>query len=142
MSNEKKSATLGMPHGTAAHRLRKMILFDLLKRHNENVCVRCSGLIETVEELSVEHIKPWEGISAELFWDLQNVAFSHTICNYRSGFKHGGTPKRKIGLEGTAWCRVHQKFEPIENFYKNGSRWNGLQKDCKESRPDRVSVGG
>jgi hypothetical protein len=81
MSNEKKSATLGMPHGTAMHHLRKNVMFHLLKKLNENVCFKCSAAIEKVEDLSIEHKKPWEGISAELFWDIENVAFSHLHCN-------------------------------------------------------------
>jgi hypothetical protein len=81
MRKRKAVETLGMPQGTASNRLRKMLLFRQLEKHNENVCVRCNQIILTVEELSVEHIKPWEGISAELFWDLDNVAFSHLNCN-------------------------------------------------------------
>jgi hypothetical protein len=54
-SGARKSAFLGMPHGTAANRLRKMILFNLLQRHGENVCFKCSKFIETADELSIEH---------------------------------------------------------------------------------------
>lgn len=80
-SNERKTETLGMPHGTATNRLRKNILFHLLKKHGENYCFKCSELIEEVEDLSIEHKKPWQGVSAELFWDLENIAFSHLHCN-------------------------------------------------------------
>ena len=72
-SNKRKALTLGMPHGTAVGRLRKNVLFSILKRHSENVCARCKELITVVEDLSLEHIKPWEGISADLFWDLDNL---------------------------------------------------------------------
>ena len=77
----RKSAFLGIPHGTACKRLRKMVLFDLLRRHGENVCFKCAGVIEIAEELSIEHKQPWEGISIELFWSLENIAFSHLRCN-------------------------------------------------------------
>jgi hypothetical protein len=80
-SGARKSAFLGMPHGTAGNRLRKMILFNLLQRHGENVCFKCAEPIETAEELNIEHKQPWEGISVELFWDLENIAFSHLRCN-------------------------------------------------------------
>lgn len=138
-SNRKAVDTLGMPQGTASNRLRKMLLFRQLKNHNENVCVRCEKEIETVEELSVEHIKPWEGISAELFWDLDNVAFSHMKCN-KPHIYHGGIAKRKIGPEGTAWCTPCKNFHAVEKFHKDRSAWNGLQSHCKQFRPDRVSV--
>jgi hypothetical protein len=74
-------AQLGMPPGTAAGRLRKIILFHLLCRLEENICFKCAKEIVTVDELSIEHKEPWEGRSAELFWDLNNIAFSHLRCN-------------------------------------------------------------
>ena len=101
MSGEKKKGdALGMPIGTATHRLRKMILFHLLKKHNENFCFQCGAKIEIVEELSIEHKKPWLHESVDLFWDMDNIAFSHLHCNMAAGrhlvgknkngdFKHG-----------------------------------------------------
>lgn len=79
--NEEKSRQLGMPFGTANAKLRKMILFHLLKKHNENICFQCGKVIETVEELSIEHKKPWLHESTELFWDIADIAFSHLHCN-------------------------------------------------------------
>ena len=70
-----------MPFGTAGGKLKKMILFDLLKRHSENVCYRCGNEIESCDELSVEHKKAWLHNDPALFWDLDNVAFSHLDCN-------------------------------------------------------------
>jgi hypothetical protein len=99
MSNEKKSATLGMPHGTAMHRLRKILLFSLLKKLNDNVCFKCSEVIEKVEDLSVEHKKPWEGVSAELFWDIENVAFSHLHCNRPDRQFRKYTPEEAIVVQ-------------------------------------------
>lgn len=125
---------LGMSMGSAQHRLRKLILFNLLKKHAENVCVRCKEPIEKVEDLSIEHIEPWENRSAELFWDLNNVAFSHMKCNVAHAPKNGSEERRKIGPDGTAWCVPHQRFEPIENFFKNRTRWNGLAEYCKDAR--------
>lgn len=136
MGNIKKSATLGMPHGTAVGRLRKNILFHLLTKYGDNNCFKCGKKIDLVKDLSIEHKEPWEGISAELFWDLDNIAFSHSRCNL-THTRHGGTPKRIIGPEGTAWCGPHQKFEPVENFCRDSTRWNGFQSNCRESRYDR-----
>lgn len=135
-SNSRKSVFLGMPHGTAVSRLRKLVLFDLLKRHNENVCVRCGKEILTADDLSVEHIQPWEGKSVELFWDLQNIAFSHKECNTPHTFR-GGVQLRKIGPPGTAWCWQHKQFLPVENFYEDRSNWNGLLSRCKECHNSR-----
>lgn len=146
MSNQKKNDTLGMPHGTASARLRKIILFDLLRRHNENMCVRCQQPILLIEELSIEHIKPWEGRSAELFWDLKNIAFSHTRCN--RPHEHPGNPeslrehpyhtKTKEAPEGTAWCTGHKDYLLIEAFHSNERNVNGVASYCKECRKTRL----
>jgi hypothetical protein len=134
-SNEKKSATLGMPHGTATHRLRKMILFSVLKRHNEAVCFKCGEQIETVQDLSIEHKQPWEGISAELFWDLENIAFSHIRCN--RPHRNGGGDHRIVEPEGSAWCCDCKKFRNLDGFNSNSGRPNGkdyICRDCKKIR--------
>jgi hypothetical protein len=136
-SNQKKDATLGMPHGTAQHRLRKSILFFLLKKHGENICFKCSGLIERVEDLSVEHKKPWEGISAELFWDIENIAFSHLRCNRPNRLGMSGPAQRKVGPEGTSWCYEHREFLPVDKFYKDPYRWNGIRGRCIECHNSR-----
>ena len=134
--SERIAQQLGMSHGAAASRLRKNILFRLLKRLGENYCFKCSELIEEVDDLSIEHKKPWEGRSAELFWDLENIAFSHSGCNKNHSYNAGGHNK-KIAPEGMSWCSPHQRFEPIENFFKNTSKWNGLAESCKDARPER-----
>jgi hypothetical protein len=122
---------LGMSHGAAANRLRKLVLFRQLEKHKENVCVKCGEVILTVEDLSIEHIKPWEGRDASLFWNLDNVAFSHTVCNKQHIF-HGGTPKRTQAPEGMSWCNEHKDFLPVEKFNKRPSRWNGLRHTCSD----------
>jgi hypothetical protein len=126
----RKSTFLGMPHGTACNRLRKIVLFDLLQKHGENICFKCSGIIETAEELSIEHKQPWEGISVELFWSLENIAFSHLRCNRNHRYESGGAKLRKVGPEGTAWCRRCKAFLPVSEFSRHASRWNGLQPWC------------
>lgn len=125
-----------MPFGTAMGRLRKILLFEQLKKHGEHVCFKCSKFIETVEELSVEHKQPWLHVSPELFWDIDNIAFSHLKCNKPDRpYKMSESQKavlRKIGPEGTAWCQKHQQFLPIENFSKSKIRWNGLNTRCRD----------
>lgn len=126
----RKSAFLGMPHGTACNRLRKMVLFDLLRRHGENTCFKCAGEIETAEELSIEHKRPWEGVSVELFWSLENIAFSHLRCNRNHRHRGGGARRRKVGPEGTAWCRSCKAFRAAVEFSRHQGRWNKLQPWC------------
>ena len=80
---------LGMPHGTATNRLRKNLLFNLLVRLKENLCSVCREEIVSADQMSIEHKQPWEGRSADLFWDLSNIAFSHSACNKQHVYKGG-----------------------------------------------------
>jgi len=81
--NEVKTAALGMSHGTAANRLRKIILFSLVCRLKLNMCYRCDGEILSVGDLSIEHKEPWLQADdpVKSFFDLDNIAFSHLSCN-------------------------------------------------------------
>ncbi len=79
---DKKSQQLGMNFGTACYRLERMLVLRLLKRLGEDFCFRCGSRIERVEDLSTEHKKDWQDIDPALFWDLDNIAFSHKRCNY------------------------------------------------------------
>ncbi len=84
-SNKAKAEQLGMPFGTASNRLRKMALFSVLERHGENVCYQCDRMIDAAGQLSIEHKKPWLHVTPELFWDLDNIAWSHLSCNAAEG---------------------------------------------------------
>ena len=85
-SNRKKSDQLGMNHSTAANRLRKMIMFELVRQVGLNRCYRCKEIIENVEDLSVEHKVPWlDSVDPrKLYFDLSNITFSHLSCNSKS----------------------------------------------------------
>lgn len=91
--NEKKSEQLGMPIGTATAILRKNILFTMIKQLNLDVCFQCQKEIETVDNLSIEHKVPWLDSEnpKELFFSLDNIAFSHLSCNVKAS-------RKKVGL--------------------------------------------
>jgi len=89
--NQRRSSQLGVEWSKANTRLRKMILFNLLQRHDEDNCFRCSERIETIEQLSIEHKKPWFGVDSALYWDLDNIAFSHLKCNRPHRNRNGTT---------------------------------------------------
>lgn len=86
---DEKSLKLGENVSTAQHRLRKIILFDLIKKLNLDTCFRCGKKIEKIEELSIEHKVPWLNSvnPKELFYDLDNIAYSHCSCNYSAGVR-------------------------------------------------------
>jgi hypothetical protein len=99
---QRKQEQLGMPLGTALARLRKLIMFRLVQRLGEDTCYRCGLKIETVKDLSIEHKQPWFDVNPSLFWDLDNVAFSHlSYCN--AGNRRRGV-ERLTGENGTGWC--------------------------------------
>ena len=134
-TNKAKSAQLGMPHGTAANRLRKQLLFKYVQKAGDDICHVCDNKIEAIEDFSIEHIKPWFNRDPELFWDLDNIAFSHMSCNRPHTI--GQYKLIKQGAEGTAWCSDCQKHLPVVNFHKKNSRLNGLQKQCKDCKSER-----
>lgn len=88
-SNQKKYDKLGMPYGTANGRLKKNIMFDLVCKLRLNLCFHCKMEITNVDQFSVEHKIPWLNSDAplELFFDLNNIAFSHLFCNVEAAAK-------------------------------------------------------
>ena len=126
---------LGMSQGAAANKLRKKILFSFVKKLKEDICFKCGKEIESVEELSIEHKQPWENRSADLFWDLDNIAFSHMRCNRQH--EQGAVKLRKVGPEGTSWCYKCKVFKSRDAFSPCKSYWNGLDRECKDCKNDR-----
>ncbi|WP_285374251.1 hypothetical protein [Pseudomonas sp. lyk4-TYG-107] len=77
----KKKTQLGMDPGTASNRLVKDVLFKLLSELKHR-CHHC-GLEMSRKDFSIEHKVPWldSDDPVTLFFDLDNVAFSHIGCN-------------------------------------------------------------
>lgn len=147
-SNRRNAEKLGMPVGTAMNRLRKMVLFSLIQRVGEDTCYRCGKKIETVDDLTVEHKIGWSGKDTEVFWDLENIAFSHMLCNSLGADHHAGARERglataaktrKTGPAGTSWCSTCQQFLPESEFPRNRSGRNGLNRSCRECEKKRKS---
>lgn len=127
--SKSKDQTLGMPLGTANNRLKKAIIFNLLKRLNDLSCFRCGEEIQSADDMTTDHKIEWEGVSSDLFFDVNNIAFSHAKCN-RPKTK-GSVKLRKIGPVGTSWCTSCKQFLDIAVFSKDSSHWNGLNGSCK-----------
>lgn len=86
-----KSKQLGMNHSTASSRLKKNLLWSYVVKCGDDVCFQCGEKINSVDDLSVEHKKPWlhSENPLELFFDEDNIAFSHLVCNVASARKDG-----------------------------------------------------
>lgn len=133
-SNRQRESQLGMPFGTASARLKKNIMFSLVVRLGEDICFKCGSKILTPEELSVEHKNPWLHMDANLFWDLENIAFSHLVCNKPNNRK--GPPRREVFDGNRIKCHKCKLILEFDEFHKNNSRASGLNSDCKKCRSD------
>jgi hypothetical protein len=129
-TNKRRLEQLGMSYGKASHRLRRILMFDMMCRLKENICYSCNQEITNIDDWSIEHKESWLDKSTELFWNLDNIAYSHKWCNTPSKYP-GGNGGRRIGPEGTAWCSKCQAFLPIEQFRKKARRWNGVNTYCR-----------
>lgn len=142
MSNKKKGAQLGIAWGTASHRLRKSIMFKYVVLAGEDDCFQCGGKIESVNELSIEHKEPWLDTEdpVGLFYDLNNIAFSHLECNvpHRYPGTPGQEPPNKIQYpDGKKWCYSCKTFLLDSDFSRNKTKRGGLEDICKECRTIR-----
>lgn len=146
-SSDKKDSQLGMSNGTATARLRKNILFSMIKKLELDVCFQCGNKIETVDELSIEHKIPW--LDSEdpirLFFDLDNIAFSHLKCNVgavryeykRQAGESLGKSHTIDSPEGMHWCGSCKQFLPYDNFSKKLHVSHGLHSECHTCRKER-----
>lgn len=129
MLNDEKSSQLGMPFGTANARLRKALLFKLIKKYNEDICYRCKNPINAINELSIEHKIPWFGNSPDLFWDLDNVTFSHLSCNVAASNKPWA--RNTTAPANQLWCKGCKDYRSKEAFYISKSSKTGYLPKCK-----------
>lgn len=118
---------LGMPHGTANHYLRKQVLFKYIKLAGDNFCYKCGKEIISSDTLSIEHKEPWEGRDADLFWDLDNIAFSHVQCNRPHKYT-----ERERDAHGNVWCPVCKQFKSLDSFSVNSLTRSGIRSECRE----------
>lgn len=108
----KSDKCLGECSGIARHRLNRIIFLHLVKCLGRDTCYRCLQPIENYTEISVDHKIPWLGEenASELFFDLDNIAFSHRKCNSKF-FRRVRNDFNKYGFIG---------IQPSRNS-KNGS---------------------
>lgn len=93
----KKAIQLGMNPSTASGRLLKDILFSFAIKLGYDKCYHCNKEL-TRDTFSIEHKEAWldseDPIS--LFFDLDNIDFSHKSCNSAAGRK---PPKKYANAE-------------------------------------------
>jgi 5-methylcytosine-specific restriction endonuclease McrA len=114
-SAKKKNKQLGMNFSTASHRLKKQVMFELIKETKKDSCYRCGQKITTAEVLSIDHKVDWLDSTNPIstFWDLNNIGFSHKHCNTAAGNKN----KTYTGVT---------KLKNVKKPYQ-ARHWNGKQ---------------
>jgi len=102
---------LGMSVATASGKLRKKLLYELARRCGLLVCFRCGEFISTIEELAIDHKVPWRYSphAKSLFFDLENVAFSHTICNQEASRDGKLVTRSSSGYKGVGYDPRNRK---------------------------------
>lgn len=105
MSKERKQKQLGMNPGTASHRLIKDILFTFIQEKGIK-CYQCNKSM-TRNDFSIEHKIPWLDSEnpIELYFNLDNIAFSHLSCNIGAARKNKGIIKHGISAYKKHKCR-------------------------------------
>ena len=134
---------LGMSPGKARSRLWTQLLFSMAQELGRDICFRCGEKIETLETFSVDHKQAWLDVSPDLFWKLENLAFSHRLCNGKAARRNPEAQRESIkrywatintAPEGTSWCMGCKDFLVLAEFHLNRSRIAGVQKYCIECR--------
>jgi hypothetical protein len=126
-----------MPHGTACNRLRKLVMYRILELAGNTDCFRCGLKIGSAAELSIDHKQDWQESSdpIRLFFDLDNIAFSHRRCNIsaadRSNAIHASCLSQMTkSPAGMSWCNRCKRHRPAGDFYRNRARLCGLAAQC------------
>ncbi len=139
--SENRKKLLGESYGKAMAKLKKAILFELIKETNRNICFRCEEKIENIDDLSVEHKLPWRRAKnpIETFHDLNNIAFSHLKCNvavaYLNGSRYGSRGENNVQAKLT-----QKQVNEIREKLKSGFSLGELSKEYKICKTHVVSI--
>lgn len=108
---DKKKMQLGMNPSTAANRLVKDVLWKLIQETRQSSCCKCGDPM-TRDTFSIEHVTPWLDSEdpVRLYFDLENISFSHLRCNRESVRRNGAVPNVVCGTTNSyrSGCRCDQ----------------------------------
>lgn len=129
---DKKQLQLGMNPSTAQQRLLRDLLYKLIVETDKDVCFHCGKPLSR-ETFSIEHKKPWLDSKdpKALFFNLDNIAFSHHSCNVGAArkpnqkyysreekrFAANESQNKKRQEEG----RVYDSVSRREKYLRNGT---------------------
>lgn len=80
---------LGEKLSTAKSKLNKLLMFELARKCHMDTCFRCGDKITDIADFTIDHKESWilSDEPAKVFYDIENIAFSHAKCNYEAGPK-------------------------------------------------------
>lgn len=137
-SNRRKDELLGEPHGTAANRLRKIVLFKYVQLAGHDSCYRCSRRIERVDELSLEHVVDWQSAADPVaaFFDIEMIRFSHLRCNSSASDKSKFVSRNT----GKTHCDSGHEFtaENTLRYQRQNGYWIRDCRTCLREKMRRV----
>ena len=113
---ETKHKQLGMNYSTASNRLVKDLLFNFIITTGNNCCFRCGEPMER-SNFSIEHKHPWlhSEKPQEMFFDLNNISYSHLKCNVAAARKPvvscGSVYKYALGCRCTSCTKAKKDKE-------------------------------
>jgi hypothetical protein len=89
-----KHDQLGQDPSKASYKLVKDLMWMFITETNRNICHQC-GETMCRNTFSIEHKIPWlhSDTPKELFFDLNNISFSHLKCNVKAGRRNNPTPE-------------------------------------------------
>lgn len=104
-----------MNPSTASHRLVKDILYSLIVKTEQNNCFLC-GFPMSRDTFSIEHKIPWMGSEdpSKLYFDLENISFSHIKCNIGAARKPHKVYDSKNEANAASGRRVYARLSKEE----------------------------
>jgi len=128
---QKEKIQLGMSKGRARHILITKLIFEFICHANLNSCHRCK-LPMTVDSYSIDHKVDWlDSLNPlEVYLDLQNIGFSHKICNSLAAKRHKNASKTKIACD---YCKKEYEIYTYTFVYrkKNGQNRFFCSQSCQ-----------
>lgn len=119
----KKTQQLGMNPSTASGRLVKDLLWSYIVKCGDNKCHQC-GEEMTRENFSIEHKTPWLDSEdpQKLFFDLENISFSHHKCNIAAARKMQPIYTKEERLERQRQCnqKTYTAEKRRERYLRTG----------------------
>jgi hypothetical protein len=124
---------LGLLPTTANLRLSRSLLFNYAKRLGMGNCFRCGKEIISIEDFTLDHKQEWRHNDPRLFWDIDNIAFSHQLCNASSNrvarFYQARTHKK---------CNECKEEKDLNSFgtriQRGQKRYRSFCNECRNKR--------